>query len=55
MNKRYMIAVLLLIAIVLFAAGVIHGGDNFRSVALISFGFLLGWLSALISKLVYKE
>lgn len=54
--KSYIIAVLVIIAVVLLIAWFYTPGEHFKNVALVCSGFLLGWLSAfLVAHSVYGK
>ncbi len=53
--KSYIIAVLVIIAVVLLVGWFVTPGEHFKSVALVCSGFLLGWLSAFIAQFVYGK
>jgi uncharacterized membrane protein YfcA len=44
--KAYFITVVIVIAVVLLAEWFMNGGEHFKDVALICYGFVIGWLVA---------
>jgi hypothetical protein len=54
--KAYIISAVIIIAVILIAARFVHGGVAYKSVSLICYGFLIGYLVAwLHASLYYKK
>ncbi len=53
---RYSIRVIIALAVVLGIAWFYKGGEHFRGVAAVCYGYLLGWLSGFVrAKYVYQK
>ena len=53
--KTYFIAVVIVIVAVLIAAWFVNGGEHFKDVAMVCYGFVIGWLAAWVAQSVSSK